>query len=129
MRRSLVLLSVGFAIFAALSASAFAGGAGDTFAEGRAHGEYAIAQAAGEVSHPSAIFVRVKSIPHQKVSGAWTVVCAKGYGAGTKSGRVSGYTNFTTPLKLPYNNPSSCIASANAQLSSGGLVKVKLLSR
>lgn len=99
---------------------------GSKFAQETASGEYAIANAAGNVSHPAAIYVQVKSRPHQKVSGAWSVVCAKGFGAGSKSGQLPGSTPLVRELKMSYHHPSSCTASANAQLSDGGFVKVQL---
>lgn len=105
---------------------AIAGAPGAKFAQETANGEYAIANAAGNVNYPAGIYVMVKSRPHQRASGAWSVVCAKGFGAGTKSGQISGVTPFVRKLKMSYHHPSSCTASANAQLSDGGFVKVQL---
>lgn len=112
-------------VFLAVSV-ALAGVPGEKFAQETASGEYAIANAAGNVDHPKAIYVRVKSRPHQRASGAWSVVCAKGFGAGSKSGQISGTTPFVRKLRLNYRNPTSCTASANAQLAEGGFVKVQL---
>jgi hypothetical protein len=98
---------------------------GSKFAQETASGEYAVTVAAGEVEHPLAIYARIKSRPHQKVSGAWSVVCTRGFGAGTKSGHFSGYTNLTVKLRMSYANPSSCIASVDAQLADGGFLKVQ----
>jgi hypothetical protein len=38
------------------------------------------------------LWVHVWAKPKQKVSGAWTVTCAKGTGAGSESGTVNGMT-------------------------------------
>jgi hypothetical protein len=115
---------VGLALL--LTGSAFAGVAGKKFAQETANGEYAIAVAAGNVDHPKAIYLRVKSRPHQKVQGSWTVICSRGYGAGSKSGDFEGQTTLDRKLKMSYRNPSSCTASAAAQLSDGGFIKVQL---
>jgi len=53
----------------------------------RAQGDFAICSASGNVRHPHSIFVHVIARPGQNVSGAWTVVCSKGSGAGSKSGK------------------------------------------
>lgn len=99
---------------------------GKKFAQETASGDYAIAVASGNVDDPAAIYVRVKSRPSQSLSGAWTVVCSKGTGAGSKSGEIHGTAPLTRTLRLPMGNPDSCTASANAQLSDGGFVKVQL---
>lgn len=109
-----------------LAAVAFGAVPGKKFAQETANGEYAVAVAAGNTDDPSAIYLQVKSRPTQKVSGAWTVVCSKGYGAGSKSGNFKGTTTMVRKLKMSYANPSSCTASASAQLSNGGFLKVQL---
>lgn len=129
MRKRLLLggLLVGALLLAA--GMALAGVAGQKFAQATANGEYAIANAAGNVNHPTAIYVRVKSRPAQVASGAWTVACAKGFGAGSKSGQLHGVTPFVRQLRMSYARPSSCTASANAQLAEGGFVKVQLYAK
>lgn len=125
MRTLAGLLILVFALCAA-AALAVAGVPGSKFAQETASGEYAIATAAGNVNHPDNIWVQVKSRPHQRASGAWLVTCTRGYGAGSKQGQLHGRTPFVRKLKMPYANPSSCTASANAQLSDSGFVKVQL---
>ena len=110
----------------AVTGVALAGIPGEKFAQETGSGDYAVAVAAGNVDDPAAIYVTVKSRPTQLVSGAWTVVCSKGFGAGSKSGKIHGTTSLTRALKLPMGNPDSCTASADAQLSDGGVVKVLL---
>jgi len=110
----------------AITGVALAGLPGKKFAQETASGDYAIATAAGNVDDPVRIYVRVKSRPSQSVSGAWTVVCSRGFGSGSKSGEIHGTTPLTRTLKLPMGNPDSCTASANAQLGDGGFVKVQL---
>lgn len=103
-----------------------AGGPGKKFAQETANGDYAIAVAAGNTDHPRGIYLRVKSRPKQKVSGSWVVVCSKGYGAGSKSANFSGTTTLVRKLRMPYKYPSSCTASASAQLQDSGFIKVQL---
>ena|SRR5215218_491749 len=119
-----VFLCVGLVV--GIAAVALAGPPGKKFAQETASGDYAVAVAAGSTDGPKAIYVRVTSQPAQSVSGAWTVVCSKGSGAGSKSGEIHGDTPLTRPLRLPTANPDSCTASASAQLSNGGFVKVQV---
>lgn len=129
MRERYRVIAVAVLLILAAAVPAIAGQPGRQFAKETARGEYAIANAAGNVNRPTAIYVRVVSRPRQKASGAWAVTCAKGFGAGSKNGRLRGKTPFVRRLRMPYARPSSCVASANAQLSNGGFVKVQLLAR
>lgn len=126
MVRKVLLVSVMSCLFLAGTGLSLAGVKGEKFAQETASGEYAIATAAGNIDQPTKIYVRVKSRPHQQFSGAWTVVCAKGFGAGSKSGQLEGRTPLVRTLRMSYRHPSSCTTSANAQLSDGGFVKVQL---
>ena len=127
MSRNLLVGGIVVGICTLVAAAAALGGApGKKFAQEVANGEYAIAVAAGNVDRPHAIYLRVQSRPHQRASGAWTMTCSKGFGAGSKSGQLRGVTPFVRKLRMPYKRPSSCTASASAQLSSGGFVKVQL---
>jgi hypothetical protein len=94
----------------------------------RAQGDFAICDASGSVNHPLSLVVHVTSSPDQHISGAWDVVCAKGTGAGGKSGSFSGKTPFKRTLKMPYARPDSCTVSAGAQLGTGGSVHVWLIA-
>ena len=117
-----VLIGIGL-----IAATMAAGGVpGKKFGQETASGEYAIAVASGSVNRPRAIYVRVKSRPNQKATGAWNIVCSKGFGAGSRRGQLRGRTPFVRKLTMSYRHPSSCTASASAQLSSGGFVKVQL---
>jgi hypothetical protein len=117
-------LVAGLVLF--LAGGAFAGVPGKKFAQETANGDYAVAAAAGNVDRPKAIYLRVKSRPHQKVTGSWLVICSRGYGAGSKDGDFQGQTPLVRRLKMPYKRPSSCTVSASAQLSDGGFLKVQL---
>lgn len=90
----------------------------------RANGDFAICVASGSVNRPKALYVHVSSVPSQRVSGAWDVVCSKGLGAGSKSGSFSGRTRLRRKLRMPYARPDSCTVSADAQLSHGGRIHV-----
>jgi hypothetical protein len=77
----------------------------------------------------------VISKPRQVVSGSWTVVCSRGYGAGSKSGNfsqqtfpVNGVNLVTYGIKLPMAHPDSCTVSASAQLDRSGRINVQLFA-
>src|SRR4051812_22092623 len=99
---------------------------GHKVGQGTAHGDFAVAVASANVNHPHALYVRVKSRPHQRASGAYTVVCSRGFGAGSKSANFHGRTTFYRRMRMPYHRPSSCSVSADAQLSHGGFIKVQI---
>ena len=90
----------------------------------RARGDFAICVAGGNVNRPLALYVYVSATPGQHVSGAWTVVCSKGLGAGSKSGSFSGRTTLRRYIRMPYRRPDSCTVSADAQLSHSGRLHV-----
>jgi hypothetical protein len=92
-----------------------------------ASGDFAIALASGQVNHPRMISVRVVTSPSQRATGNYTMVCSKGYGAGSKSGRFSGYGRFTRQLRMPTSGPDACTVSASGSLSRGGRITVTLL--
>jgi hypothetical protein len=94
----------------------------------RSSGDFAIAQASGDVDNPGKIRLRVSASPSQKVEATWMVVCSKGLGAsGSKDGQFKARAPLSKTLKLPMSNPDSCTVSANAQLSDSGKVTVTLV--
>jgi hypothetical protein len=95
----------------------------------RSHGDFAICVTSGSVRHPRSIHVHVSATPAQNVSGAWSVVCSKGLGAGSKSGNFHGFTTLTRIVRLPMRNPDRCTVSADAQLGRGGGIHVWLTAR
>lgn len=97
-----------------------------TIGRASASGDYAIALASGHVNHPRRMYVKVTSSPHQSVSVSWTMVCSRGFGAGSKSGQFTRRTTVRRKLKMPYRRPDDCTVSASAQLDNGGHVKVIL---
>ena len=98
------------------------------FASCRAQGDYAICDASGTTWHPLSVVLHVTSSPGQHVSGYWDMTCSKGYGSGGRSGHFSGTTPLKKTLKLNYRRPDSCIVSADAQLGTGGSVRIRLVS-
>jgi hypothetical protein len=98
------------------------------FASCHAQGQYAICDASGTTYHPLSVVLHVTSSPGQHVSGAWDVSCSKGLGAGSESGNFSGRTPYRKTLRLNYRRPDSCIVSADAQLGTGGSVRVRLVA-
>jgi hypothetical protein len=98
------------------------------FASCHAQGDFAICDASGTTWHPLSVVLHVTSTPGQHVSGAWDVTCSKGLGAGSRSGNFSGTTPYKKTLKLNYKRPDSCIVSADAQLGTGGGMRVRLVA-
>ena len=98
------------------------------FASCRAQGDYATCDASGTTWHPLSVVLHVTSSPGQHVSGAWDVTCSKGLGAGSKSGNFSGTTPLKKTLKLNYRRPDNCIVSADAQLGTGGSLRIRLVA-
>jgi hypothetical protein len=117
-------------VVALCAASAALGGraAVKRFVHASASGDYAIAQASGTANHPHSIWVKVVASPSQNADLHWTMVCTKGFGAGSKSGSVrSARAPFKRKLRMPTKNPRDCTVAANAQLSNSGRVTVILL--
>jgi hypothetical protein len=92
-----------------------------------ASGDYAIAIASGRAKRPAAIYARVTSRPLQTISGHWTVVCSKGFGAGSKSGSFKGRSPIQRRLRLPMARPDDCTVSTSGSLNRSGRVVVTLL--
>lgn len=101
---------------------------GKVIAQSSSSGDFAIALATGDAKNPKAISVAADASPHQEVDVYWTMVCVRGYGAGSKSGSFSAEAPASKQLALPMRNPDDCTVSASAQLSNSGQIKVKLLS-
>lgn len=96
------------------------------FASCHAQGDYAICDASGTTWHPLSVVLHVTSSPGQHVTAYWDVTCSKGLGTGGKSGSFSGTTPLKRTLRLNYRRPDNCIVSADAQLSSGGSLRIRL---
>ena len=94
----------------------------------RAQGDFATCVASGRVNHPHNIHVHIIARPGQHVIGAWSMTCAKGSGAGSKSGNFSGWAglknNLYRNLRMPYLHPDWCTVAADAQLSHGGKLHI-----
>jgi hypothetical protein len=95
----------------------------------RSSGDFATCVTSGSVNHPSSIHVHVSATPAQNVSGAWSIVCTRGSGAGSKSGSFHGFTTLTRNVPFPMRHPDKCTVSADAQLSRGGGIRVWLTAR
>jgi hypothetical protein len=125
MRRRLLALLPILAVAMIVVASSYA--ANRVIGRASASGDYAIALASGQATKPGAILIRVLARPNQSVSGNWTMVCSKGFGAGSKSGRFTGRTPITRRLRMPTSRPDDCTVSGTAQLKRSGRVTVLLL--
>jgi hypothetical protein len=91
-----------------------------------ARGDFATCVASGSVNKPTVIYAHVYASPNQHVSGAWSMTCTKGTGAGSKSGTMSGTTPLRHTLRMPYVHPDSCSVAADAQLSNRGTINVTI---
>lgn len=91
-----------------------------------ARGDFATCVASGSVNKPMVIYASVYASPNQHVSGAWSMTCSKGTGAGSKSGTMSGTTPLRHRLRMPYAHPDSCSVAADAQLSNRGTINVTI---
>jgi hypothetical protein len=90
----------------------------------KAQGDFAICVAGGNAVRPAKIVLHVSASPGQQVSGAWDSVCARGFGAGSRSGSFSGRAPLTRIVRRAYVYPSSCTVSGDAQLSSSGKLHI-----
>ncbi|MGP7997857.1 MAG: hypothetical protein ACLPKI_11105 [Streptosporangiaceae bacterium] len=89
-----------------------------------AQGDYATCDASGTVNRPRELIVHGRSTPGQQVSVYWSMTCAKGMGAGSKSGQFTATTPLHRVMKMPYRHPDWCSVAAGAQLSDGGHLRV-----
>ena len=99
--------------------------------EARREGRLAVAQARGTIVSPSRVRIRVSSAPKQVVWVTWQLGCYKDRRARIGRGRFQAQTPNTRPIELPVQGASSCIATAQAQLTrleSSGRVKVGIIS-
>jgi hypothetical protein len=153
-----VLLAVAAAAAVAVSASSSAsagtgcdgnGGVGKSLracivGTAVAAGDYATTVASGTVTKPGSVTVVVYTSKAQPVDIAWTMVCSRGMGAGSKSGHATrtamnqgdgmgGPTHrgkiwtMQTMRPLPMANADSCDVSADAQLSASGSLRVDIV--
>jgi hypothetical protein len=91
-------------------------------------GDYATAVASGNATSPKRMWVRVEASPEQGVDVFWSMVCSRGFGAGSKDGEFSGQTPLQRAVGFPMQDPDDCTLSASAQLSGSGRLEVILLA-
>lgn len=127
MRPAFVVSVLGAGVFAASALPA--GSALKRIGRASASGDFAVALASGRATKPKGIVVTVAARPNQRVRGNWTMVCSKGFGAGSKSGNFSGTTPLTRAARMPMVRPDNCTVSATAQLVRSGRVVVSLFKR
>ena len=122
-----MLLATAMAVVAASASVANATSQLKVIGSGSGAGDYAVTAASGTANHPHVIYVRVTASPAQSVLVSWDLVCSKGFSAGSKSGQFNARTPVMRALKMPMNGVSSCIVSADAQLSGSGRLTVQVL--
>jgi hypothetical protein len=83
-----------------------------------ASGEFATCVTGGTTGpDPTNIRVHVLSgHAGQRIYSAWDMTCAKGFGAGSRSGAFFALTQVNRRVPQPYAHPDYCIVSADAQL-------------
>jgi hypothetical protein len=93
---------------------------------GQGSGQYAVVYTNGTFHHPSAIVLDVSASPPQTGTVDWNVVCFElSGGIGRKEGRETLQLPITKTLPLPAPS-STCIGSANVQLSKSGTVSISI---
>ncbi|HWF75442.1 MAG TPA: hypothetical protein VG186_18990 [Solirubrobacteraceae bacterium] len=103
-----------------------ASGAPKRVVSGQGSGEYAVAYTNGTFHHPSQIVLNVSASPAQAGSVDWNIVCFElSGGIGRKEGRATLQLPTTKTLPLPAPS-STCIGSANVQLSKSGNVTISI---
>jgi hypothetical protein len=90
----------------------------------RASGDFAVCDASGTAHHPAVIRVHVSATPRQRVQVSWDMTCAKGSGAGGRSGQFTARTPVDHVMRHPYTDPAFCTVAAGAQLSGSGSLHV-----
>ncbi len=94
-----------------------------------ATGDFAIAQATGDINDPAEIRLRVRSSIPQQASVTWTMTCTQADGAGSSDDQFDAATPVNRRLRMPSRDVSDCTVSANAQLGEGGKVTVTLTGK
>jgi hypothetical protein len=115
-----------------LTSSALSIGAGassiDIVATGHATGQYAVANASGQILKPSNIYVAVSSKPESSGLVQWTVGCEKN-NAVIPSKSYKKTVKFPAIVKVKFPKSSStCSVAANVQLDGSGKVTISLES-
>ena len=127
MRKSMAVALVGGMLFAATPASART----IVLERDRAYGDNVSVNAVGEVNHPRALFVKVKSRPtNQRVRVLWNVFCSIPSGSSSTSGNFYRRTNVYERVRMPFANPTVCRLTATVQRTVGtGPLILVLLAR
>src|SRR5579862_5043215 len=112
----------------ALASGAGARATGTNVTSASASGPGAVAAATGSASHPRLITVSIATVPSQRVTGTWSVVCTNGFSAGPK-GEAATVTPLTRTFTFPATGPAQCHARATARLSGSGRVTVQIVRR
>ena len=119
-RLAVAAAATGLLAAGAVTASTTAASASSVFGQCSAQGDYATCVASGTATSPVTLTVSVISSPDQDVYVAWDTVCSEGTAAGSSSGNFTAETPVSRTISHPYDQPDSCIVSADAQLQAGG---------
>jgi hypothetical protein len=122
------LIPVGLTLAIALATAAPAQAAIRVLDRARDRGGAPVASAAGEVTEPNRLWVKVKARPSQRVHVDWTVTCSRGNGTGSRDGRFNARTPVRRLVRRPYRRPDSCSFVATAQLGDSGRLILILLA-
>jgi hypothetical protein len=107
-------------------------------------GDYATTIASGTATRPRHIFAVFNTSKPQWLDIDWTMVCSRGYGAGSKSGSVRRYSSvlpgvraptggkgpwsISPDFRMPMARPDDCTVSAGAQLTRSGRLVIQILA-
>jgi hypothetical protein len=91
-----------------------------------ATGQYAVAETNGTFKDPARIVLTLDASPPQNATVYWGIVCSE-LGGGVGQKKVQTTLKLPTSETLPLPAPSSsCIVSANGQLSGTGTLKISI---
>jgi hypothetical protein len=94
-----------------------------------ARGQYATCDAAGTANKPTEMYANAWVNHSQRLTVYYDVSCAKGTGAGGKSGSFSIYVRAgyraTHSVPHPYYHPAFCVVSIGAQINGGSYLHLR----
>lgn len=124
MKRTLAALGTMAALLMVPVSARASASALHTFGTCTGHGQYAVCVASGTLYKPVNLYVYAYARPNQRLPVYWSVVCAKGLSAGSRSGSFSVTTPGRHLVSHPYNHPNYCILAADAQIDRGNYLHI-----
>ncbi len=94
---------------------------------GNDKGKFPSTLAHADIEKPAAIKLRITPTPAAKTAISWTLACRRDRSSRTTDGNFTVKKKATKRLKVPLKRSDICVASASAQMSKGGKLKVQIL--